>query len=114
MEALNNPKLQEGFLNGNKENEILNEIVEILDWKTVRQPRVSPSPNTEKIVHVPARVNQPSHSPNTHKIPHVPVRGELMCEQKPAKTQINKPLTIYSQGTFIYKLFDKNTAKQPY
>ena len=30
-EALNNPKFREGFLNGNKENEILNELVEIFD-----------------------------------------------------------------------------------
>ena len=30
-EALNNPKLREGFLNGNKENEIINELVEMFD-----------------------------------------------------------------------------------
>ena len=30
-EALNNPKQQEGFLNGNKENEIINELVEMFD-----------------------------------------------------------------------------------
>ena len=59
-EALNNPKLQEGFLNGNNENEILNGIVEIFDWKTVRQPRMSSSPNTEEITYVPERVNHNS------------------------------------------------------
>ena len=56
--ALNNPKLREGFLNGKKENEILNETVEVFDRKTDRRPRVSPNPNIEKIAHVPARVNQ--------------------------------------------------------
>ena len=40
-EALNSPKLQEVFLNGNKENEILNEIVVIFDKRTtVHPPRV--------------------------------------------------------------------------
>ena len=30
-EALNNPKLREGFLNGNKENIIINELVDMFD-----------------------------------------------------------------------------------
>ena len=30
-EALNNPKLLEGFLSGNKENEIINELVDMFD-----------------------------------------------------------------------------------
>ena len=30
-ETLNNPKIREGFLNGNKENEIINELVEMFD-----------------------------------------------------------------------------------
>ena len=30
-EILNNPKLREGFLNGNKENEIINELIEMFD-----------------------------------------------------------------------------------
>ena len=30
-EAFNNPMLREGFLNGNKENEIINDLVEMFD-----------------------------------------------------------------------------------
>ena len=32
-EAINNPKMREAFLNGNKENEILNQLVEIFERK---------------------------------------------------------------------------------
>ena len=40
-ETLNTPKLKEGLLNGNKENKILNEIVEICNKRnTVQSPRV--------------------------------------------------------------------------
>ena len=67
---LNKPKLKEIFLNDNKKNKFLNEIIDIFDRKTVRRPRVSPSPNTKKIAYVPTRVGQLSHSPNTHKIKH--------------------------------------------
>ena len=111
--ALNNPKLREAFLNGNKENEILNEIVDIVDRKTVRQPRVSPSSNTKKITHVPAKVEQSSHSPNTHKIKHTPSK-ETSGKQKPVKVKIPEPLTIFPHDTFIYKLFDKNIGEQQY
>ena len=59
VEALNNPKLREGFLNGNKKNEILNEIVEIFDRRmTVHRPRMSPGPNTGKIAPVPVRAKE--------------------------------------------------------
>ena len=54
VEALNNSKLQEGFLNGNKENGILIIIIGILfRRKTYRRISVSPSPNTGKIAHNP-------------------------------------------------------------
>ena len=33
-EALNNAKLREGFLNGNKENEIIYDLVEMFDKST--------------------------------------------------------------------------------
>ena len=58
-EALNNPKMREGCLNGNKENEILNELAEIFDKR---------KSHNNPIVHVPPRVSQ-----NT-KIPYVPAR----------------------------------------
>ena len=114
-ETLNNPQLQERFFNGNKKDQILNEIVEIFDRKTIKRTRVSPSPNTEKIAHIPTRVN---HNPkkcdqNTHKIVHI--QKEPMCNQNmtsmrqhtQAKTKTNKSFTLYPRGTFIYKLFDK-------
>ena len=59
-EVINNPKMREGFLNGNKENEILNQLVEIFEKR-----RTSHNPNT----HVRPRVN-----PNTKQIPYVPAR----------------------------------------
>ena len=79
------------------------------------------APNTNNIAHVSARVNhdqipstrkterhpRANHSPKTKKMAHVPARGEPMCDQKPAKMQIPKPLTHFPSGTFIYKLFDK-------
>ena len=117
-EALNNPKLQDGFLNGNKENGILNEIVNIFDrQKDAHLPRVSHKPNPDKTAHVPARVNRDplpttrktdrcprvNHSINTQKIAHVPARGEPMCDRKPVEMKIPKPLTHFSNGTFIYK-----------
>ena len=36
-EALNNPKLREGFLNGNKENEIINELVDMFDRQNKKE-----------------------------------------------------------------------------
>ena len=92
--ALNNTKLREAFLNGNKEDKIPNEIVDIFDRKTVRRPRVSSSPNTKKIAHVPVRVEQSSHSPNIHKIKHTPAK-ETSGKRKPAEVNIPKPLTIF-------------------
>ena len=93
-------------MNGNKDKKILNEIVEIFDRKAVRRLMVSPSPSTKKIVHVPARVEQLNYSPNTHTIKHTPAR-EPSGEQKPVKTKIPEPLTIFLHGTFICKSFDK-------
>ena len=85
-EALNNPKLREGFFNDSKENKILNELVEIFDrQKIVNKPIVKSA--HKLIVHVHARVNHTSstettkhgparviHTPNTKKIPYVPAR----------------------------------------
>ena len=96
-EALNNPKLREGFLNGNKENEIINELAEMFDKQekdnkekshkliAYVRARVNYTPNTNKIAHVPARVNhnpvpvtktdsrpRVNHNLNKQKVPHVP------------------------------------------
>ena len=108
-EALNNPKLREGFLNGNKQNVILNEIVEIFDRRTtVHRPRVSSGPNTKTNAHIPARVKPMCEQ-------------KLICEQKAMSEQTlaenkriaekqtklsekeakEKPLTIHPRGTFI-------------
>ena len=125
-QALNNPKLQERFLNVNKENEILNELIDIFDQRSPHKiahvpARESHKPNPDKITHVPAKVKHDSllttgkinscprvnHSPNTQKIAHVPARGEPMCDQKPVEMKIPKPLTHFPNGTFIYKLFNK-------
>ena len=69
-EALNNPKLREGFLNGNKENEIINELVEMFDKQENKKqnliekislnPNVNHTPHATKILHVPARVSHNS------------------------------------------------------
>ena len=118
-ETLNNPKLRGGFLNGSKEDEILNEIVDIfVHKKDAHLPRVSHTLNPAKIAHVPARVNQDTrktdrrprvnHSPNTQKTVHVRARGEPKYEQKLAKMKIPKLITHFSNCTFIYKLFNKN------
>ena len=57
-EALNNPKLREEFLNGNKQNETLNKIVGIFDRRTtVYYPRMIQSQSKHrKNLHVPAGV----------------------------------------------------------
>ena len=66
-EALNNPKLREGFLNENKENEIINELVEMFDQKAhnlivekANKSNVDHTSNKNKILHIPARVNHSS------------------------------------------------------
>ena len=130
-EALNNPKLRKGFLNGNKENEIINELVEVFDkqkkaHKSIAhvRARVNHTPNTNKIVHVPARVNpnpvpimkidrrpRLNHNPNKQKIAHVLARGEPMCDRTPAEMQIPPPLSHFPNGIFIYKLFNKKYLK---
>ena len=92
-EALNNSKLREGFLNGNKENEILNELVEIFDRKRKAKPIVKSSYNSTP--HVCARVNHTScaetnthgparvsHNPSTQKNPVCPCKGESKCNPK--------------------------------
>ena len=69
----------------------------MFDKKNVHPPRVCHKPNTNKIAHVPARVNHDpvpitktgrrprvKHSPNKHRIAHDPARGEPMCDQMPA------------------------------
>ena len=69
-EALNNPKLREGFLYGNKEKTVLNEIVEIFDKRTtVHPPRVlkSSMETPTKIAHVPPRVEK-SQCTDTNKV----------------------------------------------
>ena len=66
-ETLNNPKLREGFLNGNKENEIINELVKMFD----NQEKDKQEKSHKSIADVRARVN---HKPNTNKIVHVPAR----------------------------------------
>ena len=63
-EALNNPKLQEGFLNGNKENEILNELVEIFDKQKITNKPIVKSAH-KPIAHVRARVNHTSSTEKT-------------------------------------------------
>ena len=40
-EALNNPKLQEAFMNGNKENEIINELVEMFDKQEMNTKKIT-------------------------------------------------------------------------
>ena len=57
-EALINPKLQEGFLNMNKRNEIQNGIIEIFNKRTtVYSPRLmTRGMDTKKIGLVPPRV----------------------------------------------------------
>ena len=60
-EAFNNPKLQEGFLNGSKENEILNKIVKIFEKRyTVHSPRVLKRGMeiNNNIAHVPPKVQK--------------------------------------------------------
>ena len=62
-EALNNPKLQEEFLNFNKENEILKEIVETFNKRTtVHRPRVGGMNTPSNIAHVRPRVEKPLHA----------------------------------------------------
>ena len=99
-EALNNPKLREGFLNGNKENEIISELVEMFDKQNKKEELLNVecshkkvTHRSEHIAHVPPRVNQtsvpetnaagpprvsPSPVPNNQKtnkpIEHVPPR----------------------------------------
>ena len=94
--------------------------------------RVSHTPNTNKIAHVPARV---SHNSNTDKILYVPVRvnhGPILAirktdrrlkkcayvpprksvgKGKSAKMQIPTPLSHFPNGTVIYKLFNKEYWK---
>ena len=71
VKVLNNLKLRERFLNANKVNEIINEIVKIFDRKTVRRPRVNSSQNMGRDSNVVVRS---SHNPNTGEIKHVPTR----------------------------------------
>ena len=59
-EALKNPKLKEGFLNGNKEDEIMNELAERFDKQAMMEKF------NNLIPHARVRVNQ---KPN--KIPHI-------------------------------------------
>ena len=61
-EALNNPKLREGFLNGNNENEIINELVEIFDQQEMKKQAqtLHADARTNKIPHIPARVSHNS------------------------------------------------------
>ena len=42
--TLNNPKIQEGFLNGNKENEIINELVEMFDKNGMKKRHITCTP----------------------------------------------------------------------
>ena len=66
-EALTNPKLREGFLNEKKENEIINELVEMFD----KQERENTKKSHNSITHARARVNQ---NQNKLKIQLVPAR----------------------------------------
>ena len=108
-------------------NEILNEIVDIFDYKKdAHLPRVSHTPNPAKILHVPARVNHDpfmttrkihrrprvKNSPNTQQITHVSARGELKCEQKPAEIQIPKPLIIFQMAHLSTDYLIKSTGEQ--
>ena len=139
VEALNNPKLREGFLNCNKENEMINILVEIFNkqknaHKLIAhvRARVSRTPNTDKIAHLPTRMN---HNSNNDKIPYVPARvnhspipaisktdkcpkkithvptRKSIGEGKSAKMQIPTPLAHFPTGTVIYKLFSKEYWK---
>ena len=65
-EALNNPKLREGFLNGNKENEIINELLDMFDKQRLTRANkenelIGKNSHSKKvnhtIAHVPPRVN---------------------------------------------------------
>ena len=86
--------------------------------------RVNHTPNTNKIAHVPARVNhnpvpvtntdrrpRVNHNPNKQKILHVPARGEPKCEQTPVEMTIPSTLSHFPNGTIIYKLFNKEYWK---
>ena len=69
-EVLNNPKLREGFLNANKENEILNELVKKFDKRRNQSHDKSVQKRSHNsITHVCPKVN-----PNTKKIPFVPTQ----------------------------------------
>ena len=71
-ETLNNPKLREGFLNGNKENEIINKLVDMFAKQEMNKKEhnlivekshksnVDHTSKTNKILHVPARVSHNS------------------------------------------------------
>ena len=137
-EALNNPKLQQGFLNGNKENEILNELVDIFDRKrsheikraepsiekshnSIRASHLKNIPNTNKIPYVPARVDPipwyrtkdrpPRMNPNSNAKKIVHVRKTVASKEKSDKLNIPTPLTHFPNGTAIYKFFNKKYWK---
>ena len=137
-DALNNPKLREGFLNGNKENETINDLVQMIDKQNAHKPiphmraRASHTPNIDKIAYLPVRVN---HNSNTNKIPYVPARvnqGSILairktdrCSKKithvpprksvgngkSAEMQIPTPLSHFPNETVIYKLFNEEYWK---
>ena len=68
-EALNNPKIREDFLNGKKENEIINELVDMFNKQNKKEEeslnmecsqkiqKIVNHRSAQKIAHIPPRVN---------------------------------------------------------
>ena len=126
-EALNNPKMRERCLNGNKENEIVNELVEIFNKRKSHNnpiahvtPRVS---HHTKTPYVPARVNHIDSIPENRtqdrrqskkKTEHVhkqTVTGMGKGKRKSAKIKIPEPLTHYQNKQQSTNYSIKNIGK---
>ena len=105
-EALINPKLQEGFPNRNKENEMLNEIVGIFDRQTTihRQRVLKPGQNTKKVVHVPVRVENPMCEQKKHRKQNNTKKKENLFEKEQKKK--------CSQFTHVECLFTTSMIKK--
>ena len=90
--TLNNSKLREGFLNANKDTEILNEIIGIFNKRTkVQSPRViKHGMDTQKIAHVPTRVGKTvcKRKNRAHKNVYksVPIKNKRMSNRQNNKT----------------------------
>ena len=129
--ALNNPKLREGFLNGNKVNEIINELVDMfnkqrLNGATKEKKLIGKNAQSKivkTITHVPPRVNQtsipvtnanrpprvsPSPVPNIRKtdrpIEHVPPQ-KLFNDKNTSNLSGFEPLTCSKErSNFLQSL----------